>query len=104
MDPRGTMHNTCVDSPLRRTWELDIDGAALGHAGGVLEACSETVEIPTRRSWALVVSPFIKDTGTSPAASQRVQDSFSLGKSGERLSGGEGFLPSLYTHQRDASD
>lgn len=77
----------CTTRALRRTWQLDIVGAALGNAGCVLGLCSETGEVPTRRSWALALTLYQRHRDF---ASQHVQDSVFLGKSGERFSGGRG--------------
>ena len=88
---------------LRRTWQADIVGAALGNAGRVLGLCSEEQarleKLPRGVSGRWLITLYRRHRDF---ASQHVQDSVILGKSGERVSGGEGFLPSLDTHQRDA--
>jgi hypothetical protein len=47
-------------------------------------------------------SPFIKDTGISPANMSKTR--YFLEKAESDSLGGEGFRPRLYAHQRDALD
>ena len=97
------VNGPCTTRALRRTWQEDIVGAALGHADRVLEMCTVArLEKSPRGVSGQWQSTLYQRHRVF--ASQHVQDSVFLGKSGERVSGDEGFLPSLYTHQLDASE